>query len=76
MEKTIPTAGGSGTGIHIINYKDDEGHGEAEASDKHGPVTYVPLKSVFTGHQQEGHTGGEQLPQAEEEAHDGHGAQT
>ena len=29
----------------------------------------------FTGPQREGHTGGEQLSQVEEEAHDGLGAQ-
>ena len=38
---------------------------------EHAPVNYAPL----TGRQREGHTDGEQLPQVEEEAHDGLGAQ-
>ena len=42
---------------------------------EHAPVNYVPLQSALTGPQREGHTGGEQLPQVEEEAHDGLGAQ-
>ena len=35
----------------------------------------VPFQSVLTGPQREGHSGGDQLPQVEEEAHDGLGAQ-
>ena len=34
-----------------------------------------PLQSVLTGLQREGHTGGEQLPQVQDEAHYGLGAQ-
>ena len=58
-----------------LPYEDGEGHGEADAPDEQAPVNYVPLQSVLTGPQREGHTGGEQLPQVQEEAHDGLGAQ-
>jgi len=75
-EKAIPREREAGLEPTKLPYEDDEGHGEADAPDEHEPVNYIPLhKSVLTGPQREGHTGGDQLPQVEEEAHDGLGAQ-
>ena len=45
-----------------LPYEDGEGHGEADAPDEQAPVNYVPLQSVLTGPQREGHTGRDQLP--------------
>ena len=53
-----------------LDYEDDEGHDEAEAPDKYGPVTCSHLQSARTSHQGEGHAGGEQLQQVEKVAHD------
>lgn len=44
-------------------------------STKHGPVTHGPPPGAHTDHQGDGHTGGEQLQQAEEVAHDGQRAE-
>ena len=74
-EKALPGEGEVGPELTEFHYEDGEGHGEADAPDEHAPVKYVPLQSVLTGPQREGHSGGEQLPQVEEEAHDGLGAQ-
>ena len=74
-EKAVPGEGEAGPEATKLPYEDGEGHGEADAPDEQAPVNYVPLQSVLTGPQREGHTGGQQLPQVEEEAHDGLGAQ-
>ena len=73
-EKAIPGEGEAGLEATKLPYEDGEGHGEADAPDEQAPVNYVPLQSVLTGPQREGHTGGQQLPQVEEEAHSGLGA--
>ena len=39
-----------------LPYEDGEGHSETDAPDEHAPVNYVPLQSVLTGPQREGHT--------------------
>ena len=74
-EKAVSGEGDAGPEPTKLPYEDGEGHGEADPPDEHAPVSYVPLQSVLTGPQREGHTGGQQLPQVEEEAHDGLGAQ-
>ena len=74
-EKAVSGEGEAGSEPTKLPYEDGEGHGEADAPDEHAPVNYVPLQSILTGPQREGHTGGEQLPQVQEEAHDGLGAQ-
>ena len=73
-EKAVSGEGEVGPEPTKLPYEDGEGHGEADAPDEHAPVNYVPLQSVLTGPQREGHTGGQQLPQVEEEAHSGLGA--
>lgn len=62
-EKAVPGEGEAGPEPTKLPYEDGEGHNEADAPDEHAPVNYVPLQSVLTGPQREGHTGGEQLPQ-------------
>ena len=74
-DKAILGKGEAGPEPTKLPYEDGEGHGEADAPDEQAPVNYVPLQSVLTGPQREGHTGGQQLPQVEEEAHGGLGAQ-
>ena len=74
-EKAVPGEGEAGPEPTKLPYEDAEGHGEADAPIQRAPDNYVPLQSVLTGPQREGHTGGEQIPQVEEEAHGGLGAQ-
>ena len=66
-EKAVPGEGEAGPEPTKLPYEDGEGHSEADAQDEHAPVNYAPHQSVLSGPQQEGHTGGEQLPQVEEE---------
>ena len=54
-----------------LNNEYHEGHGETEAPDGHGPVSCGSPLGGPAGHQGDGHTHGEQLRQAEAEAHDG-----
>ena len=58
-----------------LNNEYCEGHGETEAPDGRGPVSCGSLLSGPAGHQEDGHTHGEQLRQVEAEAHDGHDVQ-
>ena len=55
-EKAVPGEGEAGPEPTKLPYEDGEGHNEADAPDEHAPVNYVPLQSVLTGPQREGHT--------------------
>ena len=66
-EKAVPGEGEAGLEPTKLPYEDGEGHSEADAPDEHAPVNYAPRQNVLSGPQREGHTGGEQLPQVEEE---------
>ena len=52
-----------------LNYGNDEGHGETDTPEGHGPVTYGPSQTAHVGHKREGHASGAELWQAEEAAH-------
>ena len=75
VEKVIAGQGEVGLEATQLHHEDGEGPTEAEAPREHRPVNCARTPSVRAGHQQAGHSGGEQLPQVEEEAHGSPGAQ-
>lgn len=72
--KIVPVEGDAGLELAELDYEDDEGHDKAEAPDEQGPATYATYPSACAGLHGEGHTGGEQLQEAEEVPHEGPGA--
>lgn len=75
VEKVIAGQGEVGLEATQLHHEDGEGPTEAEAPREHRPVNCARTPSVHAGHQQAGHSGGEQLPQVEEGAHGSPGAQ-
>lgn len=65
--------GNSELTLHNSDYGNDEGHGETDAPEGHGPVTYGPSPKAHVGHKREGHTGGEERAGGGAAAHGKHG---
>ena len=73
--EVAPEVTKAGPELTYVDYGDDESYNEADAPEGHGPVTYGPSPNAHVSHKREGHTGGEELQQAEEAgAHDVNGA--
>lgn len=50
----VPEEKESWTSAAKLDYGDDEGHGETDAPEGHGPVTYGPSPKAHVSHSEEG----------------------